>query len=139
MYAFNSDFKVYLWTDNNYLFFYVIMSMGDVMIHKMRLVDFAFTAMKNKEKDIEVRLNDEKRQLINIGDIIEFEHVDTKEILKVEVINLHKFNTFKELFENFDYKRIGIKENEDYTIVNNFYTKEEQEKYEALGIEVKVI
>lgn len=139
MYAFNSDFKVYLWTDNNYLFFYVIMSMGDVMIHKMRLVDFAFTAMKNKEKDIEVRLNDEKRQLINIGDIIEFEQVDTKEILKVEVINLHKFNTFKELFETFDYKRIGIKENEDYTIVNNFYTKEEQEKYEALGIEVKVI
>ena len=115
------------------------MSMGDVMIHKMRLVDFAFTAMKNKEKDIEVRLNDEKRQLINIGDIIEFEQVDTKEILKVEVINLHKFNTFKELFETFDYKRIGIKENEDYTIVNNFYTKEEQEKYEALGIEVKVI
>ena len=42
------------------------------MVHKMRLVDFAFKAIKNKEKDIELRLNDEKRRLINIGDIIEF-------------------------------------------------------------------
>lgn len=41
------------------------------MIHKMRLVDFAFKKIKNKEKDIEIRLNDEKRQLIKEGDIIE--------------------------------------------------------------------
>ena len=71
------------------------------MIHKMRLVDFAFKAIKNKEKDIEVRLNDEKRQLINVGDIIEFEHIDTKEIIKVEVIKLYEFNTFEELFNSF--------------------------------------
>ena len=43
------------------------------MVHKMRLVDFAFNAIKNGTKDIEVRLNDEKRQLINIGDTILFE------------------------------------------------------------------
>lgn len=109
------------------------------MEHKMRLVDFAFKAIKNKEKDIEVRLNDEKRRLINIGDIIEFEHVDTKEIIKVEVINLYKFKTFKELFNKFDNKRIGVNENDDYTIMDQFYTKEEQEKYGALGIEVKLI
>jgi ASC-1-like (ASCH) protein len=109
------------------------------MEHKMRLVDFAFKAIKNKEKDIEVRLNDEKRRLINIGDIIEFEHVDTKEIIKVEVINLYKFKTFKELFNKFDNKRIGFNDSDDYTIMDQFYTKEEQEKYGALGIEVKLI
>lgn len=32
------------------------------MTHSMRLVDFAFKAMKNKEKDIELRLNDEKEE-----------------------------------------------------------------------------
>ena len=58
------------------------------MIHKMRLVDFAFKKIKNKEKDIEVRLNDEKRQLINIGDIIEFKHIDTNEIIKT---NIYKY------------------------------------------------
>lgn len=31
------------------------------MTHNMKLVDFAFKAMKNKEKDIELRLNDEKK------------------------------------------------------------------------------
>jgi ASC-1-like (ASCH) protein len=45
----------------------------------MKLVDFAFKAMKNKEKDIELRLNDEKRRRINIDDIIIFTHVDTGE------------------------------------------------------------
>lgn len=109
------------------------------MTHKMKLVDFAFKAMKNKEKDIEIRLNDEKRQKIKEGDIIEFEHVDTKEILKTQVIKLHKYKTFKELFNEFDKIRIGIKENEDVSIMDNFYSKEDQEKYEALGIEIKLI
>ena len=68
----------------------------------MKLVDFAFQKVKSGEKDIEVRLNDEKRQLIKIGDIIEFSHIETGEILKVKVINLYKYDTFKELFDNFD-------------------------------------
>ncbi|MBR3523994.1 MAG: RNA-binding protein [Bacilli bacterium] len=109
------------------------------MVHKMRLVDFAFKAIKNKEKDIELRLNDEKRRLINIGDIIEFEHVDTKEIVRVEVINLHKYDTFDELFSKFDHKRFGLSDTDDASIMNNFYSKEEQDKYGALGIEIKVI
>ncbi len=66
------------------------------MVHKMRLVDFAFKAIKNRDKDIEIRLNDEKRQLIKVGDIIEFEHIDTKEIIKTKVVNLHKFKEFNE-------------------------------------------
>lgn len=109
------------------------------MIHKMRLVDFAFKEIKSGKKDIEVRLNDEKRQLIQIGDIIEFSHIDTGEVLRVEVINLYKCNNFKELFDNFDNKRLGLKDNDTYEIMNHFYTKEEQKKYGALGIEVKLI
>ena len=109
------------------------------MIHKMKLVDFAFKAIKNKEKDIELRLNDEKRQMINIGDIIEFVHIDTNEIIKVEVINLHKYPTFEELFSKFDHKRFGLNDNDEASIMNNFYSREDQEKYGALGIEIKLI
>ena len=109
------------------------------MAHKMKLVDFAFKAIKNKEKDIELRLNDEKRQMINVGDIIEFVHIDTNEIIKVEVINLHKYSTFEELFSKFDHKRFGLKDNDDSSIMNNFYSKENQEKYGALGIEIKLL
>ena len=109
------------------------------MVHKMKLVDFAFNAIKNKEKNIEVRLNDEKRRLIKIGDTIEFQHLDTGHILKTKVINLYHFKSFKELFEKFDNKRLGLNETDDYSIMNNFYTQEEQEKYGALGIEIEVI
>ena len=109
------------------------------MIHKMKLVDFAFKAIKNKEKDIELRLNDEKRQMINIGDVIEFVHVDTNETIKVEVINLHKYPTFEELFSKFDHKRFGLNDNDEASIMNNFYSRKDQKKYGALGIEIKLI
>ena len=105
----------------------------------MKLVDFAFTSMKNGIKDIEVRLNDEKRRLINIGDTIEFRHIDTDEIIKVEVINLYKFDTFQELFNKFEHKRIGVKDTDDSSIMDEFYTKEEQQKFGALAIEIKLI
>ena len=117
---------------------YAIIILVMYMIHRMKLVDFAYNAVKNKTKTIEIRLNDEKRQLIQIGDIIEFQHIDTKDIIKVEVTNLYKFKTFKELFEKFDNKKLGLNENDDYKIMNNFYSKEEQEKYEALGIEIRL-
>ena len=109
------------------------------MIHKMRLVDFAFKAMKDGRKDIEVRLNDEKRQLINIGDIIEFTNLDTGEVINVEVINLYKYNSFLELFDAFPHSRLGLKDTDDESIMNNFYTLEEQKKYGALGIQIKLI
>ena len=109
------------------------------MTHRMKLVDFAFKAIKNKEKDIELRLNDEKRRLINVGDIIEFEHIDTKEIIKTKVVYLHKYESFDEIFNKFDHKRFGLKDNDDSSIMDKFYTKEEQEKYGVLGIEIKLI
>ncbi len=117
----------------------IIIFRSGIMVHKMKLVDFAFNAIKNKVKTIEVRLNDEKRQLIKVGDIIEFTHVDSLETLKVKVINIYKFKTFKELFEKFSNKQIGLLENEDYTIMDKFYTKEEQEKYGAIGIEISLL
>lgn len=112
---------------------------GDIMIHKMRLVDFAFQSIKNKTKDIEVRLNDEKRKQIQIGDMIEFEQVETKEIIKAKVVNLYRFQSFEELFHTFDHKRLGLKESDDASVMNQFYTKEEQEKYGALGIEIELV
>lgn len=108
------------------------------MIHKMRLVDFAFNKVKSKEKDIEIRVNDKKRKKIKIGDTIIFEHFLTKEEIKVQVVNLYKFDSFKELFSNFDNKRLGLKENDTYKIMENFYSKEE-EKQGALAIQIKVI
>ena len=109
------------------------------MEHRMRLVDFAFNEIKNRNKDIEVRLNDEKRQLIRIGDTIIFENIDTGDTIRVEVINLYIFDSFKELFDAFEHERLGLSNNTTSDIMNDFYTEEEQLKYDALGIEIKLI
>ena len=41
------------------------------MIHKMNLWNDSFEAMKDGWKTIEMRLNDEKRSLIKVNDVIE--------------------------------------------------------------------
>ena len=122
------------------------------MTHKMRLVGFAFEAIKNGTKDIEVRLNDEKRRLINVGDTIIFTNLDTSEELNVSVVNLYRYDnfniaveyfdnkiTFKELFDAFPHKRLGLKDNDSESIMNSFYTLEEEKEYGVLGIEIKLI
>ena len=53
------------------------------MTHYMTLVDLAFNAIKNKTKTIEMRLNDEKRKLIKINDLIIFTNNVTNEKLVV--------------------------------------------------------
>ena len=107
------------------------------MKHHMRLVDFAFKAIKNKEKDIEIRLNDPKRQLIHVGDTIEFEQIDTHELMEVEVLNLYLVDSLTDLINMFGYKRLGLKEGTDNSLMDQFYTKEEQEEYKVLGIEIR--
>ena len=109
------------------------------MMHKMKLVDFAFNAIKDGKKDIEVRLNDEKRQLINVGDVIEFTNLNTGEIITTTVVNLYKYNSFNELFAAFPHSRLGLSDYDDASIMNNFYKGEDQEKYEALGIQIKLM
>ena len=48
------------------------------MTHYLTLVDWAFTLIKNKEKTIEMRLNDKKRRNIKRFDEIEFTNLKTE-------------------------------------------------------------
>ena len=64
------------------------------MIHKMNLWNESFNKIKNKTKTIEMRLCDEKRSVICIGDIIEFTNTKTSEICKCVVSNLYKYENF---------------------------------------------
>ena len=58
-----------------------------------------FDSIKNGQKKIEVRLYDEKRQQVKIGDKIEFSKLpDLQEKLIVDVIDLYREDTFENLF-----------------------------------------
>ena len=61
------------------------------MTHKMNLASSAFKSISIGKKTIEMRLYDEKRAKINVGDEIEFENIDTHQKIKCSVINLKIF------------------------------------------------
>jgi len=66
----------------------------------MKLNNNPFNLIKDGHKTIEVRLNDRKRRLLNIGDHIELINIKTDERINVMVIDLLKYKTLKELFNN---------------------------------------
>lgn len=109
------------------------------MKHEMKLNNEPFECIKNGTKTIELRLNDEKRKLLTVGDYIEFTNRVTNEKLLVEVIDLFKYNSFEELYKHFNKIEMGYSINEEANPkdMENYYSKEEQEKYGVLGIKIK--
>lgn len=106
----------------------------------MNLVPSAFKKIKDGSKTIELRLNDEKRQRINVEDTVVFNCSSTKDIITAQVSGLHKFSDFKELYNALPLEKCGYTVAEldtaHYTDMERYYTKEEIKKYGALGIEL---
>ena len=109
------------------------------MKYEMKLDNEPFKAIKNGTKTLELRLNDEKRKQLTVGDYIEFTNRVTNEKLLVEVIDLFKYNSFEELYKHFNKIEMGYSINEEANPkdMENYYSKEEQEKYGVLGIKIK--
>lgn len=111
------------------------------MQHFMKLQNEPFTNIKKGLKTIEMRLFDEKRHQIKVGDTIEFTNMLSSEKLKVKVIALHKFKNFEELYSHFNKTQLGYKqtENANPNDMNQYYTNDDIHKYGVLGIEIKTI
>lgn len=110
------------------------------MTHKMKLWNSAFLTVKNKTKTIEMRLCDEKRSMISIGDTIEFTNAKTDEIMECTVLNLYRYKDFHELYKHHDKISIGYSENETANPDDMlaYYSSESIKKYGVLGIEISV-
>ncbi|MDO4963492.1 MAG: ASCH domain-containing protein [bacterium] len=110
------------------------------MEHKMRLHNDPFIKIKNGTKTVELRLNDEKRSLVKIGDTIEFTNRSNEETIIVDVIDIKKYNSFEELYSHFNKIEMGYNEEDiiDPKDMEKYYTKEEQDKYGVLGIVIKI-
>lgn len=97
-----------------------------------------FEIIKNGTKDIEVRVNDEKRRTLKIGDKILFLNRDDElETIILNVIKLEYYKNFKELVNHYPMERMYLN---DYTKEDflkelaRFYTEEEQEEYGVVAI-----
>ena len=111
------------------------------MKHYMNLAPAAFGSINSGEKTIEMRLYDEKRAKVNVGDEIEFNNTATKQKIRCIVINLTRYKDFYELYSHNDKIAIGYKANEtaDAEDMYAFYSPEQIKKYGVLAIGIKVI
>ena len=73
----------------------------------MKLQNEPFNQIKLGTKEIEIRLNDEKRKIFEINDYIEFTNITTLEIMFVKITNLYHFKNFEDLFNYFDNSTLG--------------------------------
>lgn len=109
------------------------------MLHQMKLRTLPFEKIKNGSKTIELRLNDEKRQKVKIGDFIEFSCLDEpKQKIQTRVTALHHFSSFEELYTALPKKKLGYTpaETPNSDHMDEYYPREKQEQYGVLGIEL---
>lgn len=111
------------------------------MIHKMNLWHDSFEKIKAKTKTIEMRLYDEKRSKIVVGDVVLFTDTSNGEQLKCSVLNLHRYTDFDEMYKNHDKVSIGYRSDELAlpSDMLEYYSEEQIEKYGVVGIEISVL
>lgn len=119
----------------------ISINQGIIVMAIMHLKEEPFNSIKNGTKTIEMRLFDEKRQQLKIGENIKFINDKIGEELLTQIVNLHKFNSFEELYKNFDKIKLGYKEWEvaKSSDMLKYYPQSEQQKYGVVGIEIKLI
>lgn len=113
------------------------------MKHEMKLQQKYYDFIKRGTKRIEIRLFDEKRQKIKIGDTIKFLKEDNQdESFEVKVIGLLRYNSFEDMFKDFDISVLSDKsmtKDELISALEKFYTKEKQAQYGVLGIRIELL
>ena len=109
---------------------------------KMQLQEVHFQKIKHGYKTIEVRLNDTKRRAINVGSKICFINEDNGEVIWTEVLDLHRFATFKALFESDCFEKCGFQGRtpcEAVECMREYYSEKEEKDCGVVGIEIMVM
>lgn len=112
--------------------------------HTMNLKPSPFKMIREGNKTIELRLYDEKRKMISVGDVITFTNtIDSNDTLCARVIDLYIFNSFNELYKNLPLMECGYTK-EDIDIASpcdmeKYYSKEMQQQYGVVGIKISLI
>lgn len=109
--------------------------------HIMKLQAYSFDKIRDGEKIIEVRLYDEKRREIKLGDAIEFKREpEQTESVDTEVIGLLQYKSFEDLVNDFPASNFGYTSTEDLlNAIYSFYKKEDALKFGVLGIRIKLV
>ena len=110
------------------------------VVHNMKLNPAPYDMIKCGKKTIELRLFDEKRQQIKVGDSIVFTNTKSGETIRATVLNLHCFDSFAALYGALPLLRCGYTEENvtqaTPTDMEMYYSVEEQRRYGVVGLEI---
>ncbi len=111
-------------------------------MHNMKVKQNYFDLIKAGIKIYEVRLNDEKRRLIKVGDTITIQREpELIESIDVKVKNLLYFDTFDEMVKVIPLDKIGFNTETPKEVVDTyhkFYSIEEEKLCGVVAIEIEV-
>lgn len=110
------------------------------MQYNMNLHNGPFESIKSGSKTIEMRLYDERRKTLQVGDTILFTNNSTSEQMLAKIVSLQVFDNFEDLYRHFDKVSIGYKPDEiakpDDMLL--YYTLEQIKEYGVLAIGIKL-
>ncbi len=111
------------------------------MLHKMNLRPGPFACIQSGQKDVELRLHDEKRQLIQAGDTVEFTNTVTGEVLQAKVAKKSVYPDFAELYRHYDKLRMGYAPEDiaDPKDMELYYPAEKIARFGVAAIELKEV
>ncbi len=114
------------------------------MIHEMNLHDGPFDMITSGRKIYELRLWDEKRRKIKVGDEIHFTRSrGGDDSVRCLVVGLHLFGSFTELYAALPLLQCGYTEEDidtaDPSDMNLYYSEEKQAAYGVVAIEIRLI
>ena len=110
---------------------------------QMKLQETPFEKIGSGQKTVEMRLYDEKRRMLNVGDKIVFsKQGEEDKKIKVKITKINTFKSFEELYKFYtDKKVLGYDEKEkaSFKDMEKYYPKEKQKREGVVAIEFEVI
>ena len=107
-------------------------------MHKLNVKEKYYNMLKNGTKTIELRLFDDKRKNIKIGDIIEFSNnSNVDDTFLAKVVKLHQADNFEALCHKIDCNNAGFDTDQELmNVLEAFYSSERQKEFGVVGIEI---
>lgn len=109
--------------------------------HSLSLVQGPYEAIANGTKTVELRLYDEKRQLVRLGDTITFsKRENPSETIVTAVTGLLRFASFEELLAVVPSSICGYESAAELQdVLGTFYSKADESRYGVIGIALKLL
>jgi ASC-1-like (ASCH) protein len=111
--------------------------------HSMHLREAPFAKIKSGQKTLELRIYDEKRRRVRVGDVITFKHVDdSTNTIQARVTGLLIYARFADLLNDVPMDWLAYAETERAGLIarmSDYYPAAEEEQYGVVGIRIKTL